>query len=305
MKMKPHILSAMTSTPERATDANESVLSRSIGDLIQSARQLSDEQIESIVAYQRQHRVRFGEAAQALRLASADDVLWALSQQFHYPYPHSASAGTSDAELVVAANPFSSEAETFRELRSQLLMGVLGPTEPRRALAVISPDIGDGKTYVAANVAVALSQLGERTLLVDADMRTPRMYALFDLPQDVYDSGLSGLLAGRAGKVIRAVPDLPSLYLLPSGAIPPNPLELVQRAAFSLLLQELLAKFDHVVVDTPANQHGADARVIASRCGAALVIGRKHRSRMDAMHALVQSLAGTTVKLAGVVLNDR
>jgi protein-tyrosine kinase len=303
--MKHPILSAMASSPEPATDANKNLLSRSIGDLIRSARQLSDDQIERIVAYQRQHHVRFGEAAQALGLASADDVLWALSQQFHYPYPLSAGSGTSDAELVVAANPFSSEAETFRELRSQLLMGVLAPTEPRRALAVVSPDVGDGKTYVAANVAVALSQLGERTLLVDADMRTPRMYALFNLPQDVQAYGLSGLLADRTGKAICAVPDLPSLYVMPSGAVPPNPLELVQRAAFSLLLHEMLTKFDHIVVDTPAIQHGADARVIAAKCGAALVIGRKHCTRMDAMHALVQSLAGTTVKLAGVVLNDR
>ena len=83
------------------------------------------------------------------------------------------------ADLVAATDPFGEEAEAFRELRSQLLMGVLADGTARRALAVLSPDVGDGKTFFAANMAISFSQLGGRTLLVDADMRTPRQHLLF------------------------------------------------------------------------------------------------------------------------------
>jgi Mrp family chromosome partitioning ATPase len=93
--------------------------------------------------------------------------------------------------------------------------------------------------------------------------------------------------------------------VLPVGAVPPNPLELVQRPAFSLLIHELLSKFDHVVVDTPASVHGADARVLAAKCGAALAIGRKGRSRMKSMQTLINALAKGPAQLAGVIVNEQ
>jgi chain length determinant protein tyrosine kinase EpsG len=273
-----------------------------IGDIIRRTRQLSAEQIEQILAHQHEHGIRFGEAAVALSLATSEDVLRALSQQFHYPYSPERLYTNAFSELIVAASPFSDEAEAFRELRSQLMMGALSTDEPRRALAVLSPDVGDGKTFVAANIAVAFSQLGGRTLLVDADLRTPRQHKVFNLGQT---SGLSSILSGRTDeKAVHQVPDLPSLYLLPAGAVPPNPQELLQRPAFGLLLIELLGKFDYVVVDTPAATHGADARVVAAKCGASLVIGRRGTTRMPAIAALVKSLAKSPGVLAGVVLND-
>lgn len=281
--------------------AAEIVLDRPIGSLLRQAHKLSEPQVEQVLAYQRSEGLRFGEAAVALGLVSNDDVVWALSQQFHYAYVSRASH--VNPELVAAASPFSDESEAFRELRSQLLLGVLSADQPRRALAVASPNIGDGKTYLAANMAVAFSQLGGRTLLIDADMRTPRQQDVFGL--DHANAGLSGILSGRAEKsVVQRVPDLPSLFVLPVGAIPPNPLELVQRPAFELLVHEMLLKFDHVVVDTPAAVHGADARVIAAKCGAVLVMGRKGRSRMKAMNSLLAGLAKGPAKMAGMVLNE-
>src|SRR4051812_20205854 len=91
---------------------------RSIGELIREARGLSEQQIEEVLAYQRQHGLRFGEAVVALKLASSDDVLRALSQQYHYDYTPALSLGEKSSELIVATNPFSDEAEAFRDLRS-------------------------------------------------------------------------------------------------------------------------------------------------------------------------------------------
>lgn len=278
------------------------IVDRPIGYYLQQACRFSDEQLEEILALQRQRGIRFGQAAVALKLATGDDVIWALSQQFHYPNTLRDRLGVS--ELVVATQPFGPEAEAFRELRSQLLMGVLnGDRHRRRALAVISTDRGDGKSYVAANLAVAFGQLAGRTLLIDADMRTPRQQSVF--PIDADKPGLSALLCGRCDRnVIQRVPEMPSLSVLPVGAMPPNPLELLHRPTFGALLEDLLARFDHVIVDTPAASHGADARVIAAHCGAAIAIGRRGRSRFDRMERLLRAVGQGPVRLAGVVMNE-
>ena len=277
------------------------VLDRSIGDFIRRVRQLSDAQIDEILAHQRKHGLRFGEAAIALKLASRDDVLWALSQQFHYPYAPGDGTGFNP-ELVAAVDPFNIQTEAIRGIRSQLMLGCMAPDQPRRALAVLSPNVGDGKSFFAANLAIAFSQLGSRTLLIDADMRTPRQHLLFGVPNE---TGLSSILAGRTEtSAIHLVQDLPSLFVLPVGTLPPNPLELLQRPSFSLLLQELLTKFDHIVVDTPASTHGSDSRVVAAKCGVAMVIGRRGTSRMKAVNGLINEVTRGSAKFAGVVIND-
>ena len=98
-------------------------------------------------------------------------MLWALSQQFHYPYAENIK--TVNSELVAATNPFDAPAEFFREIRSQLFANCFQNDDPKPALAVCSPNTGDGKSYFAANLAIAFSQLGGRTLLLDADVRSP------------------------------------------------------------------------------------------------------------------------------------
>ena len=282
-------------------DAGPAVADRSIGSIIAETRHLTADQVEKVLQHQRAKGIRFGEAAIALGYASADDVLFALSQQFHYPY---AAEGQRKAnpELVALNQPFGVQAESFRAIRSQIMMRLFNEGQERCALAVVSPDSGDGKSFFSANLAITLAQLGGRTLLVDADMRGPRQHQVFGIPNN---AGLSGILSGRAeAKVIQQVPGVPSLFVLPVGITPPNPLELVERPAFGLLVRELLAKFDHVVVDTPAARYGSDCGVIAARCGAALVIARQHKSRVAKLEELVSNLAETPAKLAGVIVNE-
>jgi protein-tyrosine kinase len=278
------------------------VLDRSIGELIAESCKLRPEQVEQIVAMQRKTGVRFGEAAIELGLATTDDVLFALAQQYHYPYAALDQRKLSP-ELVALNAPFSAQAESFRAIRSAVMKRVFNDRSgPQRALAVVSPNAGDGKTFFAANLAVSLAQLGGRTLLIDADMRGPRQHEVFNLNNA---AGLAGILSGRTtSQVIQAVPGVPGLFVLPVGNTPPNPLELVERPAFGMLVRELTAKFDYVVVDTPAQEYGADASVIAEHCGAALMLARQDFSRFAAIEEMAVKLSADDPReLTGVVVN--
>ena len=283
--------------------ASGSIHDRSIGSIISETRNLSAEQVESVLSYQREHGVRFGEAAIALGYVSADDVLFALAQQFHYPYAPEKERRLNP-ELVALNQPFSQQAESFRAIRTQVMSRVFTERESqRRALAIISPEPGDGKSYFAANLAITLAQLGGRTLLIDADMRGPRQHLIFHLPESY--AGLAGILSGRAEQqAVQQVAAVPSLFILPVGITPPNPLELVERPAFAMLVRELVSKFDHVVVDTPAAAYGADCQVVASRCGAALIMARKNTSRLTSLQDLVGAMANGPAILAGVIVNE-
>ena len=283
------------------SDNQQVVHDRSIGDIIRDTRNLTAEQVQSIVEYQRSNDIRFGEAAVALGFASTDDVLFALAQQFHYPYAPEEQRKLSP-ELVTLNQPFSHQSEAFRAIRSQVMMRIYTGDAVRPALAVVSPEAGDGKTYFASNLAVTLAQLGSRTLLIDADMRNPRVHEIFNLPNS---AGLSGILSGRTEtKVIQQIGALPGLFVLPVGITPPNPAELVERPAFGLLIRELTSKFDHVVVDTPAATYGSDGAVIAARCGAAFMIARKDATRLSGLQDLVAMLSTGPAKIAGVIVNE-
>lgn len=275
---------------------------RSIGAIIAETRHLTAEQVESVLAYQKKHAMRFGEAAVAMGVASADDVIFALAQQYHYPVTLEEQKQLSP-ELVALNKPFSRQVEAFRNLRSQIIMRVDPSSEgARRPLAVVSHDVGDGKTFVAANLAITLAQLGGRTLLVDADMRSPRLHEMFGLKNG---AGLSTILSGRAeNQVIQQATGAPNLFVLPVGPTPPNPVELVERPAFGLLLNELISKFDHVVVDTPAAAYGSDAAVIAARCGTVLVVARRGESRLRTLTQLTSVLQQSRAKVLGVLYNE-
>jgi protein-tyrosine kinase len=275
---------------------------RHIGEILAEARKLSPRKVDKIVARQIEKGERFGESAIALGYASADDVLTALAQQFNYPVA-TPQQRKRLPELVALNEPFSAQTEALRAIRSWVMQRVFGEAQQtRRALAVVSPNSGDGKTYFAANLSITLAQLGGRTLLVDADLRGPRQHEMFGLPNQ---HGLSGILSGRTEKrVVQQVPTVAGLFVLPVGATPPNPLELIERPTFGLLIRELVSKFDHVVVDTSAGEYGADASVISARCGAALVIARKDASRVSELNALSIALSRSTATVAGVIVNE-
>jgi len=272
-----------------------------LGDILSRTAGLTADQVQQVLDHQRDHGGRFGEAVVALGLARHEDVVWALSQQFHYPYLPLDERDVSE-ELVVANQPFADHVERFRELRSQLLLGAMAPQQGQHALAILSAEKGAGKTFIAANLAVAFSQLAGRTLLIDADLRNARLHDVFGVESS---PGLSGILAGRCeANVITPVKRLPNLFLLPAGVRSPNPTELLHRASFGLLIRDLLNSFDHVLIDTPAASLGADARIIANHCGAAMLIGSKGQSQLPPLQKLVKQLTSSQVKIAGVLVNE-
>jgi len=292
--------------PDRATRAASAPAgdkdAQPLGRMLQTLRGLTDAQIGEIADYQRRHGLQFGAAAVALKLASDDDIVGLISKQFHYPCDAAADASTLAAELVVAKNPFSEGAELIRDLRTQLTVGAPNGTAAGRLLAVASPQSRDGKTFVAANLAAAFSQLGTRTLLIDANMRTPRVGALFGAPADV--PGLSMILSGRVvNGAFHRVAALPHLFVLPAGTVPPNPQELLQGRAFELLLDELRQEFDHIIVDTPPEDAGADYRMVAARAGGVLVVARQDHTPYRALARMLTALGRTPGAVAGVVMN--
>ena len=275
---------------------------RSIGAILIDSGFLSPENAERILRAQKESGQRFGDAAIALGLLTEDDINLALARQFDYPYLPATDTSLSDS-LVAAYKPFSPVVERLRALRSQLILRFFSDSRARsNAISIISPDTKEGRSFVAANLAIVFSQLGERTLLIDADLRKPCQHQLFKLD---CNPGLSGILSGRAGmEAVVHIPSLLGLSLLPSGAIPPNPQELLGRQGFTELLQSLGRKFDVVIIDTPPASHCAEAQIISARAGTALLLARKNYSSAPEMGRLARNFQHSGITLTGSVLNE-
>lgn len=224
----------------------------------------------------------------------------AIAKQYGFPHLLRGNGGISD-ELVVAYEPFHPRAEELRALRTQLLIRWSSSRTSQRMLAVVSPGSGEGRSYVAANLAVVFSQLGQRTLLIDADLRAPRQHRIFNVADRI---GLSSILAGRAdSSAVVAVPEFGTLSLLPAGACPPNPQELLLRPAFAALLEELGAAFDVILFDTPPGRLYADAQSLAFRASNVMVLARKDHTRFADTASVIRELSDAGANIVGTVLN--
>lgn len=274
---------------------------RSIGALLIDSGKINPEDAERVLRYARDKGMRFGDAAVALKLVGQDDVQQVLALQFDYPYLPAGESPVS-TEVVAAWSPFSRQVEALRALRSQLLLRWFTGEEGRKALVIVSPGRAEGRSHLAANLAVVFSQLGERTLLVDADLRKPRQHELFGLKNA---TGLSTILAERAGvEAIQHIPAFVDLSVLPAGATPPNPLELLGRAVFSEVMSELATRYDVILLDSPSAAMGSDFQPIAQKSGGAMLLARRNRTRMQACAAMAEEIAAAKASVVGTVLND-
>ena len=270
----------------------------SIGSLLLDAGKISASDTERIIALQKQNGMRFGEAAKAQGLINDEDIQKALSQQFNFPFL-TASEENFSRELVAAYQPFSAQVEALRAVREQLMLSWF--TDAHKTLAMVSPCRGEGRSHIAANLAIVFSQLGERTLLIDADLRQPQQHALFHL-QGGY--GLSDVLAKRANlTVVKQIPAFRDLSILPAGTVPPNPVELISRG-FKNCLQQLQTQFDVILIDTPPAEQGMDAQIIASLCHGTLLVARQHKTRLNDLQMLKNALQDTGSQCHGTILNN-
>lgn len=202
------------------------------------------------------------------------------------------------AEVHAIHAPQSPQIEALRKVVARLLFWQ--QDRPPR-LAIVSADPGDGRTFMTANLAVLLAQAGRRVLLVDADLRSGRMHELFGCEAA---PGLSDLLPGDADwRVIRAVENVPGLYVLPGGSRRDAPLEFLSSHSFADALAALQPAFDLILLDTPAQSVHMDAEVIAAQAGGALLVVDRDRTLVRQARLLADSLTAAGVRVVGSVLN--
>ena len=271
-----------------------------IGAILVAEGRLQGDRIGNIMDMQRAEGMRFGEAALRLGLITSDDLYHAIARQYDLPHMLAGSANIG-RELVVARQPFHPRAEEMRALRTHLSIRWSKGHVRRRVLAIVSPGPREGRSYVTANLALAFAQVGERTLVIDADLRAPRQHAIFSIPDRL---GLSAALSGRAaGGGVMPVPEFGPLSVLPAGAPPPNPQELLSRPALAVLLHELGMQFDVILVDTPSANLYADAHAIAYQAGNALVVVRKDKTRLSDTRNVIREIGDMGTQVVGTVLN--
>lgn len=274
------------------------VKERSIGRLLLESGKISAADADRILHTQKEQGLRFGEAAIKLGLVTEQDIQNALSQQFDYPCL-SPNSKALDPELIAAFHPRDPKVEALRVLRSQL---ALRWYSEHKSMIVTGARSGQGTSHVTANLAVVFSQLGERTLLIDADLRNPRQHHLF---RQQNNFGLSDILAGRASTdAIRSVTGMANLALLTAGTVPPNPQELLGRPALAELLNSLAAKHDVILIDTPPALDCSDAQTLSARIGGALIVARRHHAKIADIEEVKRQLAIAGAATVGAVMND-
>ncbi|MFD9482982.1 polysaccharide biosynthesis tyrosine autokinase [Streptomyces sp. NPDC059991] len=199
---------------------------------------------------------------------------------------------------LVAANGHSRRAEAFRKLRTNLQFSQVD--DPPRIIVVTSSVPGEGKTNTAVNLALSLAEAGVSTCLVDADLRRPCVAPAFGL---VRDAGLTTVLIGQAriADVMQEVAG--GLSVLASGAVPPNPTELLASARMAEVLKELADLHEVVIVDTAPLLPVADTVGLASLAQGALLVVRAARTRRDQVRAATESLERVGVRVLGTVFN--
>jgi protein-tyrosine kinase len=281
---------------------------------------LSQQSVEDAVATMGQLRVSFPKALQHLGLATLEDIE-KVSSLLHQRAPARegfietairAAQGSSSravtireglahpcSQLLHARDTDSERSEKIRALRTDLML--LGESAQRgNVFALLSPERGEGRSQICAELAMAFAQLGRRTLLIDADLRHPRQHALFNAENQW---GLAQVLADGGNMYLHRVEGLPEMALLTSGLIPPNPLELVSHRRFERLITELRQKYDFVVIDTPPVSQYADALQIASVAQRVVAVSRSQVSSLKQMKDMLRRLAVTEARILGAVIS--
>ena len=206
----------------------------------------------------------------------------------------------SSRDLYILREPKSTVAELCRTIRTNMLF--MSPDNPAKRIVVTSVAPQEGKTTAVINLGITLAQAGARTLLVDSDMRRPRLHKSFEVSNEV---GLSSLIVGDS-TIENAVKttEVPGLFLLPSGPVPPNPAELLHSDRFREVADKLAGQFDRVLFDSPPVGAVTDPLLLANELEGTILVAKMLRTDRVAAERAVKALRGANAKLLGAVLND-
>ena len=203
-------------------------------------------------------------------------------------------------DLTVAHQPRSAAAECIRTVRTNLAF--MSAESPIRSLVVTSGNPSEGKTTVCVSLAIALAQSGKKVLLVDSDLRRPRLHRVFGVT--LAEGVTSVLVSDKTLAEVVVSTEVPNLDLLPCGPIPPNPAELLHSAHFNDFLREALSKYDRVIFDSPPLGAVIDAAVLAPQLDGVIVVIKAESTTRDALMSALRQLKDVGAKVRGVVVND-
>lgn len=284
---------------------------------------LPKDAIETIYASMKTLHVRFSEAAVHSGLVTATELKEAQEWATRHPRSERHRLGIVEEmlrrqtrrremvvwtgtplapgrDLVLAHDPDSPRSEALRSLRTELLIRTKG--RPRSGIiALSSPSAGEGRSQLAAELAIAFAQLGRRTLLVDADLRRPRQHELFGAENK---TGLSQVLADGADPWLHGIENLPQMALLTSGGLPRNPVELLSGRRFEQMLNDWARSFEFVLLDTSAATDFSDALAVATVARNVIVLGREKKTSFSALTRLCRNLHTTQANILGAVINN-
>ena len=288
-------------------------------------RGLSGEDVRLIAEVMSGAGLGFHEAALRLGLITPEDIRYALDQRpghdgrvadrpdepLHEPVrPGRRTTVLRDqitgdpvrpaAGLAQLNSRFSSRSERMLALRTELLLTLAETPSQACMIAVISAFPGEGRSRLAAELAVSFAQLHDRTLLVDADMRRPSLHGLFEGADST--KGLAQAIDGGAA-VVQPVEGLPDLSMLSAGELPANPLDLLSDVRFEDLMTSWRRQYRFVVIDTPAVSECADALAVAHAAGRALIVCRADQTTREGARAMLRRLALTRAQVMGAVIN--
>jgi len=206
-------------------------------------------------------------------------------------------------ELLLNGSQRSALAESYRQLRTLVLLSSAGGAP--KTLLVTSSQPGEGKTTTVVNTAMILAQTGAKVVIVDGDMRRPRLHSIFNVDND---KGLSGILASKMteGEMLGCVQqhEESSLYLLPSGRLPPNPAELLGSDQIRSLMSVLENTFTHIVIDSPPVASFTDGVLLSSVADGVLLVVHGGAASRHIVRRSKQLLSDVGAKIFGVVLNN-
>src|ERR1700687_4795260 len=250
-----------------------------------------------------ENTVRTPEQAQALSCLPSLGMIPLGSKSANYGVAGKRLALTASqevVEMVTQVRPQSQMAESYRALRTSLLLSNLGA--PPKVIMVTSARPQEGKTTTSINTAIVLAQKGVRVLLVDADLRRPSIHKTLGMGPR---SGLSNVLTGSATlqQTITTSPILPNLFIMPAGTPPPNPAELLASSNMRDLIVELRGLYDHIVIDTPPTLSVTDAVVLSPRADATILVIRSSQTTKQALRRARDILTQVNAHVAGVLLN--